>query len=504
LLKSLSQRNSIVQGAMLTVAMRWCNRLISIVSTLILARLLEPDDFGIVSLAFMVLAFIQIFLEFGISIQLVQNANATEDHFHSAWTLQLIQTGIVALLIAASATFAADYFRDQRLIPVLWVLAVNVLIGGLQNIGIVQLQKNMQFGLELRFIVINRVATFVFVVAGAWLLRSYWAMIIGGTLGGVFTVVHSYIAHPMRPRWNTSRLREMFSVSQWLLLRNIGMYADQNLHKLLVGRRTDTATMGSYALASDVAGMPSSELLQPINRVLFPAFASAKRDLLELRRLFLLAQSLQVLVAVPAGTAVALMAHEIVALLFGQKWMSAAPFLQVLALAAVIEAVSTSAGYVNLTMGRFKALTALIWAQVLLFVALAFAFASEGGALRVAELRVSALSIGLLLQFVFVLQSLQGLSLGQMVAGVWRPLSTCALLWVPTKELETLVTAGPLPLVLLKGGLWATLYPSTIWLLWRASGRPAGAEQYLIDKLAGAWQSRQRKRSLAADAKTEA
>lgn len=484
------QRNSIVKGAILTVTMRWCNRLISIVSTLILARLLSPADFGIVALAFMVLAFVQVFLEFGISIQLVRNVDATDEHFHSAWTLQILQTSLVALILVVGAEAAAGYFKDERLTPVLWVLGFNVFLGGLQNIGVVQFQRQMQFGLELRFMVINRLATFVFVVLGAWLMTNYWAMIIGGTLGGLFTVVHSYIAHPMRPRWSTSKLREMFAVSQWLLLRNIGHYADQNLHKLLVGRRTDTTTMGSYALAADVAGMPSSELLQPINRVLFPAFASAKNKPQELQRLFLLAQSLQVLVAVPAGVAVALMAPEIITLMFGDKWLSAAPFLQALALAAVVEAVATSAGYVNLTVGRFKALTAVIWAQVLVFVVFAFSMGSGANAQDIAELRVGALGVGLLLQFAFVMRSLPGLRLSLIAAGVWRPLLACTLLGWGTLQLQTAAAQGTVLLALQKGALWATLYPCLVWLMWRASGRPPGAEQYIVEKLVGVWQRR--------------
>lgn len=484
-------RNSIAQGAVLTIAMRWTNRLISIVSTLILARLLQPDDFGIVALAFMVLAFVQVFLEFGVSIALVQNDQATEEHFYSGWTLRLMQATAVAAILALAAPWAAEYFNDPRLAPVLRVLALNVVIGSFENIGIVNFQKNMQFGLELRYLVINRVVTFVFVVAGAWWLRSYWAMVIAGTLAGLFTVAHSYVAHPMRPRWSTRKLAELFSVSQWLLLRNIGTYADANLHKLLVGRRTDTATMGGYALASDVAGMPSSEVLQPLNRVLFPAFVQAKNNLEELKRLFLLAQSIQVLLAVPAGVCVALLAGDLVPLLFGQRWSFAVPFLQVLAIAAVIEAIVTSPGYVVMTLGRFKQVMAVVWCQVVVFVALAVWWIPEEDATRVALARLIALLAGAGIYVRLVLQALPGLQLREIAAGIWRPLAAIGVTAAIVLPAAAQMAGLPLPAtLLLKAMACASLYGCTLYLLWRLQGRPRGAEVYLTEKVAWLWRRR--------------
>ena len=496
MLNSPGQRYSIVQGVMLTVAMRWCNRLISIVSTLILARLLQPDDFGVVALAFMVLAFIQVFLEFGVGIALVQNAQATEEHFHSAWTLRLMQALAVAAMLGLGAPLGAAYFNDPRLTPVLQVLALNVLIGSFENIGIVSFQKNMQFGLELRYLVINRLATFAFVIFGAWLLRSYWAMIAAGTLGGIFTVTHSYIAHPMRPRWSTRRLRELFSVSQWLLLRNIGMYADANLHKMLVGRRTDTATMGGYALASDVAGMPSSELLQPLNRVLFPAFVQAKGDLVELKRLFLLAQSLQVLVAVPAGVFVALVAADLVPVLLGVRWASAIPFLQVLALAAVVEAIMTSPGYVILTLGRFKQVTAVVWCQVAVFVALALWWIPERNAVLIATARVIAVLVGMGIYLTLVRRVLPGLGMRELAAGTWRPLTAVAATATVVLQAGGQFPAQPLPALALKLAACTVVYTGTVYLLWLLQGRPRGAEVYIAEKLAHFWRSRPDKAAL--------
>jgi O-antigen/teichoic acid export membrane protein len=245
--------------------------------------------------------------------------------------------------------------------------------------------------------------------------------------------------------------------------------------------------MGSYALASDVAGMPSSELLQPLNRVLFPAFAQVKHDLAELKRLFVLAQAVQVLVAVPAGTAVALMAGEIVPLLFGEKWLTAIPFLQALAFGAVVEAVMSSAGFVNIALGRVKHVSAVVWSQVGMFILLAWWLVPAGGALEIAMLRVASLTIGLVLQITFVLQALRGLSPAEMAASIWRPLLASAALVVATLALKGSVDVSTISLLVLEVLLWSLGYPAALLLLWALCGRPEGAEAYLIGKLRFLW-----------------
>ena len=153
-----SAPGSLVQGTLLTVAMRWTDRLIGFVSTLILARLLTPADFGIIAMATLVIALADVLLDLGTNIALVRDPDATQEHYDTAWTLRLIQTALSTALIIAAAPLAADYFADARVQPVLQILAFSLLLGGLENIGIVAFHKHMQFGDEFRFLFARRIA----------------------------------------------------------------------------------------------------------------------------------------------------------------------------------------------------------------------------------------------------------------------------------------------------------------------------------------------------------
>ncbi len=466
--------------------MRWLSRLIGVLSTLVLARLLMPDDFGVAAMAAIVLGLTSTLLDLGVNVALVRNAQATPEHYHSAWTLRLLQAMAVCALLVALAPFAAGYFNDPRVTPVLVLMAFNVVISSLENIGIVSFQKEMQFGREFRFLIVNRLFAFACTVTLAFALRNYWALVIAGTLAAVFNVGHSYVAHPMRPRWSTQKMRELFAVSQWMLVQNIGGYLDMNFHRLLVGRNDGTATMGAYTLAADVAAMPSTELLQPLNRVLFPAFVAVKHDLARLRELFLVAQSLQVMVAVPAAVVLALMADDVVRVLLGAKWEAAVPFLRVLALASALQAIQASAWYVSITLGQERRCAMVSWVQLILLASWAAIPAEGPSALQIAESRVAIVAAGLGVQLWIAGSALGGVSVSGFLAGIWRTLLALAIVSVVYIKVEPTFPSGAAKLVI-GGAACLALQAILTWAIWRICGRPQGAERYVADRIQSRW-----------------
>ena len=478
---------SIARGAAVVVAMRWTDRLIGIVSTLILARLLTPADFGVIAMASIAIALADVLLDLGVNVALIQNSHATHAHYNTAWTLRLLQTSTATLILVLSAPLAAAYFQDARVQAVLQVLPFSLMIAGFENIGIVTYQKHMRFGAEFRFLFLRRMAGFTTTIILAWLLRSYWALVIGTLVGRTVGVGLSYWLHPMRPRLSLEKFREIFSISQWMLLRSIGNYLHQNLHKILVGRWTQATTMGAYSLADDISAMPSGELLAPLNRVLFPAFAAAKEDPRELKRIFLLAQGVQTLVAIPAAAGLALVAHEVVLFLLGEKWMIAVPFIQILALVNIVQSLTTSGGYALIVLGKIGISVIGIWIRVAVFGVLAFTVISGNDALEIAWLRLFVVAVGVWLSFWLLVRTLPGLRFREIVRSSTRPLlGAAAMAAVLSASMDHL--ALPLgALIALKISLGAGTYTAVVLGLWWMAGRPPGAEAYLLKKCHSAW-----------------
>lgn len=229
----------------------------------------------------------------------------------------------------------------------------------------------------------------------------------------------------------------------------------------------------------------------PINRVLFPAFVKVKEDLQELKRVFLVAQNVQILVALPAGAGLALVAQEAISLMLGDKWLMAVPFVQILALSSLASAMLSGASYLMITLGNVRALAIYSWIQVGIFSILAFVVFPTGGALQVAWLRLAVSVVSGVIFFSMLLRVFAPLKLSDLARGLMRPVVAVGAMagaiqwlgavWVPSSFLPSLVA---------KVILGAVVYATVIVALWWVTGRPKGAESFLLDNFMKIWNRR--------------
>lgn len=475
-------RPNIIHGAFLAIAMRWTDRLIGLISTVILARVLVPADFGVIATASLVIALADVLLEMGVYVVLMQNKHPSVAHYNTAWTIRFIQTSIMTAVVLIAAPYAAEYFNNPELTPVIRVLALTFVLEGLENIWIINLQKEQQYARDFRFMFTKRFVGFAITIAGALATHSYWAL-VAGTLGGRLTgVILSYVMHPNRPRFSLEKFREIFSMSQWVWVRSIANYFQTRLHQIVVASRESSAVMGTYTLAGEISAMPTTELLAPLNRVLFPVFVKVKDDLTELKRIYLLSQSVQALIGIPAGVGVALVAHEIVLLMLGTKWLAAVPFVEILAYLGCLTAITSSGYYVLTTLGKFKIVAAYACSQVVVFAVCAYLVFPEAGAEGIARLRLALAAFGLITFTLFLRRELKGLQIREMLASVFRPVIGAAAMAFVILQLERTLDLPLLAMLVTKVLCGGIVYTVSIALLWYLGGRKAGAESWLLEK----------------------
>jgi len=151
-------------------------------------------------MASLVISLVDLVLDLGVQATLIQNHAPTQAHFDTAWTLGLLQALLVAAVLLLGAPWAAQYFHEARVQSVIQVLALALLVSGLENIGVVNFQKDMHFGQDYLLLFCKRFSGFVVTLCAAWWLRSYWALVAGAVSGRVAGVLCSYAMHPMRPR----------------------------------------------------------------------------------------------------------------------------------------------------------------------------------------------------------------------------------------------------------------------------------------------------------------
>jgi len=476
---------SVHESAIIVVGMRWCDRLLGLISMIILARLLVPADFGIIVMASLVVGLIDVLLDIGVSTALIHNQKADNEDYNTAWTLRLIQSCLTGIIILLTAPFVADFYDNHLVIDVLRVMALNVIIAGFENIGVVTFQKNMEFGKDFKFFFYKRLTGFVVTLIFAFTLHNYWAMVIGALSHRVAGVILSYRMHTHRPKLSLSRTTEIWSFSKWVLLRNIITYFDTQIDKFLIGNRTDEKVLGTYSVAHDVAAMPTTELLMPLGRVLFPTFAQKRDNQKTFTRSLSTAIGVLSLVAMPACVGLILTAEDAVLILLGANWIETIPLIQIMAISNLIFSLTHSGSYALLATGKVRLLAMLAGLQIILFLIMAILFFPQAETAEIATIRVLTVSIGSIFVISIVIIQIQGFGIKDYFAPTLRPiLATCSMAWILIQLHPELSHWAPFNRLLIEVLTGCITYATCIGLLWLLQGRPEGAESYLIKNLA--------------------
>lgn len=473
-----------VSGAALYIAMRWFDRAIGVVSTVILARLLTAEDFGIVAIAGIVLGLAVVLLDLGINLTVVQRRNMDRDSLDTAWTLRLLQNAAVSVALVLASSTIADHYREPRLTSVIITLAFAYLLDGMTGLGPLIFQRRQEYAREAAFFMSKRVIGFAVTVLLALWIRSYWALIAGTVLSNLSGVAMSYAMHRVAPRFTLSRWRDFLGASSWLTIRAIGSYVALNLDKLVIGRRDGQSVLGVYSLADQVAAMPASELLAPTSRALFPAMAASQEDHSRLRRLYLGALGLQSSIALPASAGLALVTGDLVPVVLGAKWNDVVPIMVPLALAYGASGLISSGGYLLTSLGAFWATALLQWATVALLGALIIGGFPEAGAVQIAWFRAVLGTFSIVGIAVLVRRQLPIVTFRDMLRQVIRPvLATTAMAAVlhgvhaVTASLSIYLRLG------VEVAVGAVVYTVALVSLWHLSGRPDGAEQWVLQRI---------------------
>jgi O-antigen/teichoic acid export membrane protein len=475
------------KGALWMVLFKLVERSIGLISTVILARLLLPADFGLIAIATSIIAIIELLGAFNFDIALIQNSQADRSHYDTAWTFNVLYGVFSAGLLIALSWPAADFYHDFRLQPIISSLALSSMVGGFENIGVVAFRKNMRFDQEFKYLLAKKLISFVVTLTCAWFLRSYWALIAGMLTGRTSGVAISYLAQSYRPRICLVARRELFRFSRWLIFNNVLFFLVHRAPDFVIGKLTGPAGLGIYSISYEISNLPTTELVAPINRAVFPGYSKIGGDLVALRKSFLDVTGMIAMLAVPAGIGLAAVANPLVAVMLGEKWTEAGSLIEILAFYGIIGALQTNIGSVFIAIGKphLLTLTTFIYVAVLfpLMIIGTFKFSVTGAAwaFLITALINMPINIGIT---AYKLK----LSVIGFINVVWRPLFASGLMFYLVRTtVDTLKHSSVQvhdSLILVIGMLAGVLvHIVALFILWVLSGKPNGAERELLDRV---------------------
>lgn len=474
------------------ISARLTDRLIGLVSTLVLARLLTPADFGLVAMAMAVIGLIELASAFGFEVQLLRMAQPSRAQYDTVWSLNAIFGLGCGTATAIAALPAATFYGDDRLLAIMLVLGLGWGIGSLENVGIVDFRRNLEFNKEFRFLIAKRITSFMVTIAAALLTRSYWALIAGTVAGRSAGVALSYLWHPYRPRPCLQAAREMFTFSFWIFIERMAAFANSRSSDFYLGRVHGPGEVGIYRLGEEIGYLPGSEFVAPLNRALLPGISRLADTGRQLGEVVTSATGVVGLVLVPACFGLAVVADSAVPVLLGEKWLGAIPVVQIMAANALFLALWANQHSALLAIGapRLTAYFALV--RLAVFVPTFIFLAPVYGAVGVAVSALAASTVAYLFGLSWSLNRLS-MRLGKYLRELWRPLLASIVMVIAVRVVSALVAGDDSlssSLGRLAAGIGAGMmaYVAGLLLLFYLAGRPDGAERLVLDRLRGSAQ----------------
>src|SRR5258705_1494039 len=235
---------------------------LAFVRSIVLARLLAPEDFGLFGMALTIVAALNAVTTIGLDRGIVANKFDTRDelkaHLDTVWTAELIRSLVIALLVSASAFPMSRFYGQAQLKVFIPILGLVSLVQGFRNIGLVLLRKEISFARIFWYELATNVTGIALTVALALVMRSVWALVIGLLLTAALGTVLSYSFHSYRPSLALDRiaLRGVLSLGKFTLVIAVASYVSNMADNVMVGRLLGTSALGNYSLAFTISSAP--------------------------------------------------------------------------------------------------------------------------------------------------------------------------------------------------------------------------------------------------------
>ena len=479
--------NKIALGAAWSMGLNIVTRGLSLISIIILTRLITPHDLGVYAAAAVVVELIYVLTEVGIYPTLIQRKDVTPQLYQTAWSIQLVRAIIIFSIIHLFATFFVSIYSDQPEVrDALQILSLVVIVSGFTSIYLVNFQKNLDFKSLMKFDVTCRLIGFFTTIVAAYILRSFWALVIGNLVQESARVILSHIVVSGRHRITFKAAPDILRTSHWLFLSGLSGFISLKTDTFLITRFAGTKALGIYELGYQIAIVPSQQIALPVARALFPGLAKVQDDSKEFARIFTKTISAILYIAIPAGVALVLLAQIIVEALFTEEWYDAVVIIQILAIFGMVRIIFGPCTSALMGSGRMALHAKLTMLN--------------------ASMRIAALSIGLL-QFgviglcwaavgvaviqaciyLTILRRLRMVDIILVVKSIWRTVVASILmggvLMLTVQYCYSFVEKSNLLILLIVIGVGSGSYLIAVAGLWVITGRPEGLEALLYNRV---------------------
>lgn len=473
-------RHQVFAGMRWTGLSQVAQQLINLLWSVVMARLLLPDDFGLLAMASVFTGIVFFVLDLGLSAVIIQKPELETRQISSIFWLNVLAGVLMTLVGIVLAAPIAWFYRNPAVQPVVVVLSLNFLVFSLSATQSSLLHRQMDFkALELRTLVgliVGTAASIAMAVAGL----GVWSLVGRLLIAGIASCLLLWSVSGWRPGWyfRWADVKGWVGFSNEVLASNLLAHVGRNADNLLIGRFVGAMSLGYYAMAYNVMMFPVQRFSQVLASVLFPALSRLQEDTTRLTCGWFRAARLIGAVTIPLMVGLVVLAEPFVRVVYGEKWLPVVPVLRILAVSGAVQSLGILDGTVLLALGHSR-LRLQLTAFAVGVAVISFIVGLPGGVIGVAGCFVAA---NLCTSIVTLLVTLRCLQLS--AAAYLRNLRGVLLAACAMGAAELLIRAlplapAPLLLVAVPAGIALYIISLQVW----APAVVAEALQFVPERL---------------------
>lgn len=366
---------------------------VTVVVTIVLARLLAPEVFGTVALLYLLAALAVVVVDGGFSAALIQSEQISHEDESTVFWFGLFVAALLAVIFCMAAPLIADFFAQPVLQPLVLLLSFNLVLSALGAVHTVLLSRALEFKVQMKVGVVASVLSGVIAVAMAWAGYGVWALAAQAIVATMVTTVLLWLSYAWRPAlvFSPASLRRLFAFGGYLFLSNVLDVLYSRLGSLLVGKLNGVKELGHYTRAEGARDIPMGMLASIMASVAFPVFSVAAGDKVRLLKGVRFSVRLTMLLNIPMMLGIYVIARPLMLMLFGEQWLPAVRFLEVMCLASLlwplhvlnqqvlkalglsgvlfrVEVLKKAGGCLLLVAGSFWGALGIVWSMAVLSV----------------------------------------------------------------------------------------------------------------------------------------
>lgn len=346
--------HKVARGALWVASSHVFSNVLYILRTVILVRLLNPIDFGLMGIVRVVINMLNFFSELGIDRAIVQRKEIDESTLNSAWVMMAIRGIVLFVLLFVFSMFISRFYNNESLNLILKFISISFLVTGFTSAGVFLFVKELNFKNKVIFEQANVISNTIVSVALAVIFKNIWALVVGYVVGIIIGFIFSYKLHPFRPslKFDLDAAKKLFWFGKYVFGSTIVLFFVLQGPDALVGKILGLDSLGFFVLAFGIANVPTISVSHVVSQVAFPAYAKLQDDFPKLREGYLKIMRLIVFLSAPIAGGIFMLIPEFVQIFLGTRWIPIILPARILCILGFLRSIGSTAGPLLLGIGR--------------------------------------------------------------------------------------------------------------------------------------------------------